>query len=149
MARLGNYIHTPSVVFRNIIKKFPEEFGLSPIGDYLLYMLLTEYGKIKRLEDTMAVYRYGVGIHSSLSKIRMAKANSKLFTLLLSYSCNSTINQILLERQLTAFDNLEYLIRSEYSEAFVSHHIFFKALKSLKDPAKFWKKLKNKFLIPC
>lgn len=65
LARLGNYIHTPSVVFRNVIQEFPPEFSLSPIGDYFLYMMLTEYGKIKYLEEEMAVYREGVGIWSA------------------------------------------------------------------------------------
>ena len=145
LARLGNYIHTPSVVFRNVIKEFPPEFSLSPIGDYFLYMLLSEYGKLKYFDEEMAVYRYGVGIHSTHTQIKMAKANFKLFTLLLSYFNNPKINQILLDRQLNAFDNLENLIRSEYREAFVSHHVFFKALQSLQDPGKFWRKLKNKF----
>lgn len=145
LARLGNYIHTPSVVFRNVIKEFPPEFSLSPIGDYFLYMLLVEHGKLHYFEDEMAVYRFGVGLHSTHTQIKMAKANFKLFTLLLSCFNNSKINQILLGRQLNAFDNLEFLIRSEYAEGFVSHHVFFKAIKSLKHPSKFWRKLKNKF----
>lgn len=144
LARLGNYIHTPSVVYRNIIKVFPYEFSLSPIGDYFLYMLLTEHGKIKYLEDEMAVYRYGVGIHSTHTQIKMAKANFKLFTLLLSYFNEPKINRILLARQLDAFDNLENLIRSEYTEAFVSHNVFLKAIHSLQKPSKFWRKLKHK-----
>ena len=65
LARLGNYIHTPSVVFRNIIKEFPSEFSLTPIGDYFLYMLLSEHGKLKYSEEEMAVYREGVGIWSA------------------------------------------------------------------------------------
>ena len=144
LARLGNYIHTPSVVFRNVIKEFPPEFSLSPIGDYFLYMLLVEHGKLHYFEDEMAVYRFGVGMHSTHTQIKMAKANFKLFTLLLSCFNNSKINQIILERQLNAFDNFEHLVRREYKEAFVSHHVFFKALQSLQDPSKFWKKLKNK-----
>jgi len=144
LARLGNYIHTPSVVFRNIIKEFPFEFKLSPIGDFFLYMLLAEHGKVKYIEDVTAVYRYGVGIHSTHTQIKMAKANFKLFTLLLSYFNNTEINKFFLERQLSAFDNLETLIRSEYAESFVSNHVFFKAIMSLKHPNKFWRKLKNK-----
>lgn len=65
LARLGNYIHTPSVVFRNVLKEFPAELYLSPIGDYFLYMLLSEHGKLKYLEEEMAVYREGVGIWSA------------------------------------------------------------------------------------
>lgn len=65
LARFGNYIHTPSVVFKNVIQEFPLEFSLSPIGDYFLYMLLTEHGKIKYFEEEMAVYREGIGIWSA------------------------------------------------------------------------------------
>lgn len=145
LARLGNYIHTPSVVFRNVLKEFPKEFSLSPIGDFFLYMLLAEHGKLNYFEEEMAVYRYGVGIHSTNSQIKMAKANFKLFTLLLSYSKNEVINKILLERQLPALDHFEQLVRNEYSASFVSNHLFFKAIKSLRTPSKFWRKLKSKF----
>ena len=65
LARLGNYIHTPSVVFRNVLKELPNEFSISPIGDYFMYMLLSEHGKLKYLEEEMAVYREGVGIWSA------------------------------------------------------------------------------------
>lgn len=65
LALKGNYIHTPSVVFRNVIKDFPPEFSLSPIGDYFLYMILTSHGKIKMINDNMAVYRQGVGVWSN------------------------------------------------------------------------------------
>lgn len=66
LASGNNYIHTPSVVFRNIIQSFPPEFMLSPIGDYFLYMILTNHGKMKMMNDTMAVYRQGVGVWSDL-----------------------------------------------------------------------------------
>ena len=66
LASGNNYIHTPSVLFRNIITSFPPEFMLSPIGDYFLFMILTNHGKIKIMNDTMAVYRQGVGVWSDL-----------------------------------------------------------------------------------
>ena len=147
LARLGNYIHTPSVVFRNIIKEFPPEFSLSPVGDYFLYMMLSEHGKLKYLEEEMAVYRYGVGIHSSKTNLRMAKTVLNFYTLLISYSKNPKIIRILLERNQKNIENFELLIRKEYQESFVSNHIFFKALKSFNEPNKFWKKLKRKFKI--
>ncbi len=52
----GNYIHTPSVVFRNNIS-IPDWIFESPVGDWTLYMLLIGDKKIKKLDDTMAVYR--------------------------------------------------------------------------------------------
>ena len=65
LAKLGNYIHTPSVVFRNKFLKLPEEFTLAPFGDYFIYMILAQYGKLKYIEDKMAVYRIGVGVWSN------------------------------------------------------------------------------------
>jgi len=54
----GNYIHTPSVVFRknnDVTKQFISK--PFPIGDYVLHMLNAKYGKIKKLPDCMSVYR--------------------------------------------------------------------------------------------
>ena len=54
----GNYIHTPSVIFRNnLFKVYPESFYQSPVGDYFLHMLNAQYGKIRCINDCMAVYR--------------------------------------------------------------------------------------------
>lgn len=58
----NNYIHTPSVVYRRgLIPVFPDYFKESPIGDYLLHLLNAKYGKIKYIDEIMAVYR----IHDS------------------------------------------------------------------------------------
>jgi len=81
LATNDNYIHTPSVVFRNILQTFPDEFIYSPIGDYFLYVHLAQYGKIGKLDGSMSVYRYLTGIHSSLSDD--SKHYNWLFTLLL------------------------------------------------------------------
>lgn len=56
----GNYIHTPSVVLRNNFI-IPPWFSQSPIGDWTLYMIAVKDKKIKKIEDTMAVYR----VHSA------------------------------------------------------------------------------------
>lgn len=81
----GNYIHTPSVLFKNIIQKLPSEFSKTPVGDYFLYMLITQHGKIKYFQEVMAVYRYGVGIHSSQKKDRILLNSAILYALLSSY----------------------------------------------------------------
>lgn len=53
-----NFIQTPTVVYRNhLFESFPEYFVSSPIGDYFLHMLNAKYGKIKYLNENMAVYR--------------------------------------------------------------------------------------------
>jgi hypothetical protein len=71
----GNFIHTPSVVYRKP-KEYPLESLYSPLGDYLLHTYNGKQGYIKRLEDVMAVYRKGVGILSSISEF-----NGHLFSI--------------------------------------------------------------------
>ena len=44
-----------------MIPVFPDYFKESPIGDYLLHLLNAKYGKIKYIDEIMAVYR----IHDS------------------------------------------------------------------------------------
>ena len=58
LIRAGNYIHTPSVVYRNNFT-IPPWYWECPIGDYPLYVLAAKNGKIKCLNEFMAVYRYG------------------------------------------------------------------------------------------
>jgi glycosyltransferase involved in cell wall biosynthesis len=150
LARLGNYIHTPSVIFRNVIKKFPFEFELSPIGDYFLYIMLAENGKVKCLEETMAVYRYGVGIFSDNSNLQITVKNHTLFTCLLAYLSDDNVKKIIFERQKNDLFFIENIIKSEYDNLFVSGNLFFKTLNSFmkdyKTPKKIIKKVKAKFV---
>ena len=99
LAKKLNYIHTPSVVFRNILKDELNtiEFYKSPIGDYFLYMTLTKYGKMGHIPERMAVYRYGVGVFSSLSALKSTKANLLLFTNLYSFEKDAEIKEIFFE----------------------------------------------------
>ena len=84
----GNYIHTPSVVFRKneeVMKTMDAWRDLS-LGDYPLHMLNAQYGKIKKLPETMAIYRVGVGVwsikDSSYRLPRWLKMLDKLIELL-------------------------------------------------------------------
>jgi hypothetical protein len=53
-----NYIYTASVMFRNHIDKIDmSPFNSCPVGDYVLFMLLSNYGKIMFLPETMGCYR--------------------------------------------------------------------------------------------
>lgn len=53
----GNYIHTPSVLLRNNFT-LPKWFVNVPVGDWVLYMIAVKDKKIKKIEETMAVYRF-------------------------------------------------------------------------------------------
>ena len=51
-------------MFRNNLITIPDIFHQSPIGDFLLYALLTKYGNIGYIQESMAVYRHNVGVLS-------------------------------------------------------------------------------------
>lgn len=129
LARQGNYIHTPSVVFRNVVTDFPYEFTLSPIVDYFLYLMLAEHGKLKYLEEKMCVYRHGVGVFSGESLLNIIKNNLKLFACLFSYCQEPIVKGILYERYLKAMESLGKSIDSQYDAYFISGHVFFRTLK--------------------
>jgi glycosyltransferase involved in cell wall biosynthesis len=146
LARLGNYIHTPSVVFRNIIKDFPFEFELTPIGDYFLYMMLAEKGKIKCFQEKLAVYRHGVGVFSGNSKLEMVKSNLKTCTCLISYLRDEKIKKIILERQFAAVNVFEEALVDQYKTLFISDHIFFRATMFIQNNYKHPKKIIKKII---
>ena len=131
LAKSGNYIHTPSVVFRNVIKKYPFEFVQSPIGDYFLYMMLAEHGKLGYSEETMAVYRYEIGIYSGADRIEKVKKVILLLTTLLSYLKEDKIKQIILERQFRAIEHYRFLIEEEIKESIILDAKLFKNLKKI------------------
>jgi glycosyltransferase involved in cell wall biosynthesis len=54
----GNYIHTPSCIFRNHAPNtIGPNFQNSPTGDYYIHMMNAQYGKIHYIDEVMAVYR--------------------------------------------------------------------------------------------
>ena len=58
----GNFMHTCSVVYRSgLFEKFPDSFYRSTVGDYFLHMLNARHGKIRRLSESMGVYRVHPG----------------------------------------------------------------------------------------
>ena len=53
-----NFIPTVSCVFRNnLFKEFPAWFIDMPLGDWILHLINAQFGKIKYLNEVMAVYR--------------------------------------------------------------------------------------------
>lgn len=109
LARFGNYIHTPTVVFRNLIPQYPFEFFHSPFGDFFLYMVLGQYGKYKYLNDSMAVYRHRVGVISKMNELDIVKNNILLYSCMISYFSGEELFKILKNRQLE-------VITKHYSE---------------------------------
>lgn len=65
----GNFIHTPTCVYRNhLFGKYPEALLKYKFGDWPLHLLNAQYGGIHFLDETMAVYRiYSQGTWSARS----------------------------------------------------------------------------------
>ena len=67
----GNYIQTPSVLFRaGLFTEFPDWFYKLDRGDWPLHIINAQHGKIKYLDEVLAVYRvHSGGIYSSKDHI--------------------------------------------------------------------------------
>lgn len=131
LAEKHNYIHTPTVLFRNVLTQEDldsEEFNRSPIGDYFLYMQITKYGKIGYLEDCMAVYRHGVGTFSPLNKIKKLQADVLLFTNLYSFEKDPEIKGIIYKNLLHSLKIVENEFRIKDSVLGTRRHILLEKL---------------------
>ena len=89
LAGIGNYIHTPSVMYRYNpkVSETMSQLGKLGVGDYLSHMLYAQYGNICKLPDYMAVYRQGVGVWSGddvlyRTDLKWLIAISKLYPML-------------------------------------------------------------------
>lgn len=91
LARLNNYIHTPSVMYRynpKVSEKM-SQLGKLGVGDYLSHMLYAENGNICKLPDYMAVYRQGVGVWTGPN----SDGEKNMFTWIVAISKLSSVLQ--------------------------------------------------------
>lgn len=149
LARSGNYIHTPSAVFRNAIREFPFEYYTCCVPDFFTYIILGQFGKFKRLEENMAVYRAGIGIFSGEIRTKRSRYNVNLYSSLLSYLQDENLKKLVYVHYEDALLKLENSIRKDFTTQFVSSHPFFLALKfvktNIRQPRKIADKIKMKF----
>jgi len=98
----ANYIHTPSVLYRNNTQSINDynNFPVLVIGDYILHMLFVKHGKIKRINEEMAVYRVHEGGAWSLKSIdyKTSKFLLALTELIHYYKNDQEICAILVEQ---------------------------------------------------
>ena len=131
LLKYENYIHTPSVVFRNIITNYPIELSWSPIGDYLLYIILSYYGKFKQINDSLAVYRYGVGFFRKETRINRVKKSLLFYTLAISSLSDPESKKIMIDRQLYMIDHLQDVVKEETQSRFVKIFLKLKGVLSI------------------
>ncbi|MEJ7820754.1 MAG: glycosyltransferase [Chitinophagaceae bacterium] len=132
-----NFIHTPSVVFRNKqFKNFPDWFKECPIGDYPLHMLNAEYGKIKYFPQPMAVYRiHQGGSWSSKKEIYIYEKIAEYLEIMNRHDFDKKIKSILKNRLLGTYQGLlshkkekKYLFKIAKINPVLAVKIFIKSL---------------------
>ncbi|MCC5929250.1 MAG: glycosyltransferase [Cyclobacteriaceae bacterium] len=79
-----NYVTTLTAVFRNGLLKMPEDFQSLAIGDFPLFAMLAQFGKIKRLPMITGVYRihntnYFQGQSYLQKKLKVTEATEFLY----------------------------------------------------------------------
>lgn len=118
----GNYIHTLSVVYRKYNDIFSKRNALGPCmpGDYVLWMLLAEHGKIWKFEEFMGVYRYGCGIwtaeHNYIKQqMKTLETFSKLYVVLSDAKAKD-----ILYRQIL---NIEQVVSTEFGHIIRDYRI--------------------------
>jgi glycosyltransferase involved in cell wall biosynthesis len=104
MAMYGNYIYTPSVVFRNITFTISQELAKAPAIDWYIYLSLASYGKYGKLTDTMATYRLNTGVWSQLdNKKRLIQFFVTMYLYYRTLENQPDIQQILKQRYTSLF----------------------------------------------
>ena len=81
------FLHTAAVVYRNgLVANFPEWIHKTKMDDWTLHILHAQHGRIKCLNDVMAVYRiHGGGVWSRLEKPSKYLENVKFYKYVNSY----------------------------------------------------------------
>lgn len=106
-------IQTLTVLFRNDIKPIiPKELVKSVMGSYFVFIRLAEIGKLKYIDEPMAVYRvHSGGIWSGISSYEQGKMALKNKSAILSYFTNKK--------------QIYHLVKDNYVEATLSYGTFF------------------------
>jgi glycosyltransferase involved in cell wall biosynthesis len=114
-----NFIHTPSVVFRNNFSEtLPNWLSKSPVGDYPLHLLNARKGLIKYYPECMAVYRkHSASTWSSLSAQKTFEKWHLLLNLLLKEEFPNKVKEILMEhRRAVDTDYLKIIFEDDYNK---------------------------------
>ncbi|MEO9967588.1 MAG: glycosyltransferase [Reichenbachiella sp.] len=101
----SNYIHTPSCVFRNPGDGFiPDWYNDVALGDYALFLLLAQSGKIYHFDEEMAVYRvHHSGIWSTKNMQDRDVLRCEQMLIMANHFQNDEVRQILMEKGLNFF----------------------------------------------
>jgi glycosyltransferase involved in cell wall biosynthesis len=111
----GNFIHTVTVMYRNVIDGLPFEFYNSPIGDFFVHIMVARHGKIKLIHQEMAVYRQGVGFLSQQQEINSTFNLVRFYSCVLSYLDEDHLLKVIYERQMRVVDSYNSHAKYKFS----------------------------------
>lgn len=143
----GNYIHTLSVVYRNNerVGVFRTQLGNVIMGDYVCWMACAQYGKIWKMSECMAVYRYGSGIWSNKSLlIRLIETLSvlnRLYPLIDSLNAKNKLEEQILSVKNTIISECN-MLEEKYLSILNSHS--FRLGEMLIKPYRWLKRVLNR-----
>jgi len=123
-----NYIHPASCTYRNyLIKKLPVwYYNECPINEWPIYILLAEHGKIKYINEVMAIYRRHEGAynsrHNMVYKVKDVITVVHLANKHLNYKFDKIFTQALIRCYSTILD--EYIGRSFFFRLYYTIILF-------------------------
>lgn len=132
LAGFGNYFHTPAAVVKNVLRQIPSSLLASPLADYPTWMYVAQFGKMKHLDDTMAVYRHGAGVWSTLSQQSREVKTIQCFSVLLEYFHNckeSTLADIFADRISRFIHNISIPLSESEIRHLLTNEIAFQKVK--------------------
>jgi len=98
-----NFIATCSVVFQKKFNNFPEWYEYLTFGDWSLHILNAQFGKIKYIDEIMAVYRiHEKGLWTSKSVSFREESILKFYKIINKY-LNFKYNDLIFERILNHY----------------------------------------------
>lgn len=106
-AMKGNYIHTPSILFRNVTNRLNMKHNSSQIGDFFLLLHLSQFGKFGYIEQIMCVYRVGSGFFSKSSAFNKEIELLKCIISAINSLQNKKVINILIDREKLLSDYLK------------------------------------------
>jgi glycosyltransferase involved in cell wall biosynthesis len=128
--KMGSFLLTLTLVFRNKIKKFPNEFSQVLNGDTFLISLLGKYGKGKYIEniDPAAYRSHTGGVWSGFDREqRMLKKQQFLSSLIAYYSDDEKLKANLKKEQKKIHKRIlkSYLSEPSFKKQLVYNKNFF------------------------
>lgn len=111
----GNFIHTPSVMFRSrLFEELPGWYYKVPMGDWPLHILNAHHGDVGYIDEVLGVYRvHAGGIWSSKSRVNILNASIQAANLI--KQCLSLENSRIIENTIERWhlETIEILLREK------------------------------------